>query len=273
MPLVLLTAVLILLYWPALQEFLYDWWHDDNYSHGFLIPVISGYLLWKKRDKIKAIEKQGHWAGLIFIIAGLGLTVLGTAAAEWYSVRFSMILVLLGLVLFLAGPKMFKETWFPIVFLIFAIPLPYTIFRTLTFPLQLFSTKVTYVLATNLGVTALRQGNIILLPNYSLEVVEACSGLRSIIVLSALAAIYSYMISGGVLKKTTLFLMAIPIAIFANIVRLMITVFGAQIIGKEFAEGFLHELSGLVVFLTGLFLFFLTEKLFSRMTKVKLVHH
>ena len=155
-------------------------------------------------------------------------------------------------------------------FLVFAIPLPYTMFRVLTFPLQLFSTEVTHTIITTLGVSALRQGNIIYLSNYSLEVIEACSGLRSIITLSALAAMFSYMSSGGIMKKSALFATAIPIAITANIVRLLVTVMGALSLGPEFADGFLHEVSGILVFLTGLFLFFLTEKIFTRISKIRI---
>jgi len=266
LPLVLLSSVLVLLYWPALKEFVYDWWHDDNYSHGFLIPFISAYFLWQKREQIKSADIRPHWMGLTILLVGLALAVIGTAAAEWYSVRFSIILVLLGIVLFLGGPSILKTVWFPIVFLLFAIPLPYTLFRKLTFPLQLFSTEVTHTIITALGMSALKQGNLIHLPNYSLEVVEACSGLRSIITLSALAAMFSHLSSGGIIKKTILFATAIPIAITANIVRLLVTVMGALIIGPTFAEGFLHDFSGLLVFLTGLFLFFCSEKLLTKIS-------
>ena len=261
LPVSALAAVFVLLYWPALNEFVYDWWHDDNYSHGFLIPVISGYLLWQKREALQKVEiRQNRW-GLLLLVFGLALNILGSAAAEWYSVRFSMIPTLMGLVLYFGGSAMLRLVWFPIAFMVFAIPLPYTLFRTLTFPLQLFSTKVTHHLITAIGVSALRQGNILHLPGYSLEVVEACSGLRSIITLSALAAVFAYMTPGGRARKLLLFSTAIPIAIFANIVRLLVTCFGALLISSNFAEGFLHEFSGVLVFLVGLTLFFMIGSL------------
>lgn len=255
-PLVLLAGVFVFLYWPALNEFVYDWWHDDNYSHGFLIPVISGYLLWQKKEDILQAERSKNNLGLVVIVAGLLLNILGTAAAEWFTVRFSLILVLLGLVWYFAGSQVLRLTWFPIAFLVFAIPIPYTIFRTLTFPLQLFSTKVTYQIITAAGIPALRQGNILHLQNYSLEVIEACSGLRSIITLSALSAVFAYMSPGGPVQKSTLFVMAVPIAIVANIFRLLVTTFGALLISSSFAEGFLHEFSGMLVFMVGLTLLF-----------------
>ncbi len=261
LPLLLLALAVILLYLPAINEFVYDWWHDDNYSHGFLIPVISGYLLWQKRKVLQNVEiRQNRW-GLLLLVFGLALNILGSAAAEWYSVRFSMIPTLMGLVLYFGGTGMLRLVWFPIAFMVFAIPLPYTLFRTLTFPLQLFSTKVTHHLITAIGVPALRQGNILHLPGYSLEVVEACSGLRSIITLSALAAAFAYMTPGGPVRKLLLFSAAIPIAIFANIVRLLVTCFGALLISSSFAEGFLHEFSCVLVFLVGLALFFMIGSL------------
>ncbi len=261
LPVSALAAVFVLLYWPALNEFVYDWWHDDNYSHGFLIPLISGYLIWQKREVLQNVEiRQNRW-GLVLLGFGLALNILGSAAAEWYSVRFSMIPTLMGLVLYFGGSAMLRLVWFPIAFMVFAIPLPYTLFRTLTFPLQLFSTKVTHHLITAAGVPALRQGNILHLPGYSLEVVEACSGLRSMITLSALAAVFAYMTPGGPVRKLLLFSAAIPIAIVANIVRLLVTCLGALLISSSFAEGFLHEFSGVLVFLVGLTLFFMIGSL------------
>ena len=260
-PLLLLITTLLFLYWPALNEFVYDWWHDDNYSHGFLIPVISGYLLWQKREVLKNVEIQQNRWGLLLLVFGLALNIVGSAAAEWYSVRFSMIPTLMGLVLYFGGTGMLRQVWFPVAFMIFAIPLPYTLFRTLTFPMQLFSTKVTHLLISAVGVPALRQGNILHLPGYALEVVEACSGLRSMITLSALAAVFAYMTPGGPVRKLLLFSAAIPIAIFANIVRLLVTCLGALLISSGFAEGFLHEFSGVLVFMVGLTLFFMIGSL------------
>ncbi len=256
--------MLALLFLPAIREFLYDWSHDDNYSHGFLIPVISAYLLWLKREEIRSANRESNLLGLFVLIAGLVLNILGTAAAEWYTVRFSLIPVLLGAVLYLWGWQVVRHVWFPIVFIIFAIPLPYTLFRTLTFPLQLFSTEMTHAIVTSAGVPALRQGNLLHLPGYSLEVIEACSGLRSMIVLSALAALFAYISPGGAFRKLFLFALAVPIAIAANIIRLLVTSLGALFISHEFAEGFLHDFSGVLVFMVGLTSFLLVHWLLEK---------
>ena len=263
-PSAVLGCGVLLLYLPAIREFLYDWSHDDNYSHGFLIPVISAYLLWQKRHEILSAKRESNLLGLFVLMSGLVLNILGTAAAEWYTVRFSLILVLLGLVLYLWGRQVLRYVWFPVAFIVFAIPLPYTLFRTLTFPMQLFSTKATYLIISHLGITALRQGNLLHLPGYSLEVIEACSGLRSLIVLSALAAVFAYLSSGTVLRKFFMFSLSVPIAIGANIVRLLVVSLGALLISPAFAEGFLHEFSGVLVFMVGLTCFIMLNALFGK---------
>ena len=255
-----IVVVFVWLYLPAMNEFIYDWWHDDNYSHGFLIPVISGYLLWRKRDELRSLERTQAPAGAALVAVGLLLQLLGTAAAEWYAVRFSMIVVMSGLVWYFFGTAMLRATWFPIAFLVFAIPVPYTLYRMATFPLQLFSTQMTHGVLAGAGVPALREGNLIHLSGYSLEVVEACSGLRSMITLSALAALFGYLHEGGRASRLVLFCCAIPIAIIANIFRLLVTVLGAAFVSPQFADGFLHEVSGLLVFMVGLTLLYLCER-------------
>jgi len=254
LPVSLIVILFFLLYLPSIKEFLYDWYHDENYSHGFLIPLVSGYLVWQTRHTLKTISHEKNILGLFLLLFGLIVLALGTAGAEWFLTRVSLIFVLAGLVLYLFGKQVFKTTWFPILFLLFMIPIPYVIYYKLTFPLQLFSTKMAYGALKIIGFQALRQGNIIHLPNYSLEVVEACSGLRSLISLSALGAVFAYMTQKTSGKRILLFLSAFPIAIIANVFRLFITALGAVIIGPEFAEGFLHEFSGLLVFGTALIL-------------------
>lgn len=265
----LFVAAFTFLYWSALKEFVYDWSHDDNYSHGFLIPLISVFILWQKRERLKNTKCEVNLLGFFVLVCGLALAILGTASAEWYMLRFSIIVVLSGVVLYLLGMNSYKEVWFPIAFLIFAIPLPYVLFRSLTFPLQLFSTKVTYGIISWLGVSALREGNLILLPNYTLEVVDACSGLRSLITLSGLAALFAYYSGEKPHLKIIIFLIAIPVALTANIFRLIVTVLGALLISTDFADGFIHEFSGVFVFFIGLCTFFVIVRLLKWMVAKK----
>jgi len=253
LPLILLSILLIGIYFQVIIELVVQWWDDPNYSHGFLIPLVSGFFVWKARKKLGTLPTQNSNWGLLVLVVGLGLYVVGTAAMEYFSVRFSMVVVVIGLVLYFGGKKFLKTLWFPLVFLAFMIPIPYVIYYSVTFPMQLFSSKLACEFLQLSGLSVMRQGNVIHLPNYSLEVIEACSGLRSLMTLSALGAAVAYMTQKSLVGGVIVFFSSIPIAIGANVFRLVITALGAFLISPKFAEGFLHEASGLVVFLSGLF--------------------
>ncbi len=228
-----------------------DWMNDDNYSHGFFIIPIAIYLFYKKRNEL-VFPAQKSTGGLFFFIVGLIMIILGTAASEFFTTRVGFVTALSGFVFYTLGSQNFKKVWFPFFFLLFMIPIPSIIYYAATLPMQLLATKVTVGLLQLIGVPVARNGNIIALPNYSLEVVEACSGLRSLMTLLALGALYSYTKMPGKVLPIVLFLATIPIAIATNIFRIFTTALGAYAISKELAEDFLHELSGLLVFVTAL---------------------
>lgn len=251
-PIVLLGIILLMLYYKVIVVLVQQWWDDPNYSHGFLVPLVSGYFIWQKRKKLKEITKSFDPRGLIVITIGLGIYLIGVAGAELFSVRISLIIVISGLIFYFYGKGIMKELWFPLVFLFFMVPLPYIIYYSITFPLQIFSTKLTYALLNFVGISAIRQGNIIHLQNYSLEVIEACSGLRSAMTLSALGATLAYITQKAIWQKMLLFLSSIPVAIIANVLRLFVTAIIALIFGIKHAEGFLHEVSGIFVFVSAL---------------------
>lgn len=251
-------ALFGLLYVPVFIGLVGEWWNDDNYSHGFLIPLVSGWLLWKKRNKLKElISPTGDSFGLVIIIAGMVIFVLANAMAEYFTLRASMIITLYGLVWYLLGRKFAFAAWFELLYLFFMIPLPYVIYYSLTFPMQLFATKVTVKILGLIGMSAVQQGNMIHLPGYSLEVAEACSGLRSLISLLALGALYARLTQKDIPRQIILFLSTIPIAIAANIFRVLFTAVGAYTVSKELAEEFLHELSGMMVFIVSFIMLFI----------------
>jgi exosortase len=248
-----LVAAFLILYLPILIDLVSDWYVDPNYGHGFLIIPVSAWLIWKKRAVLKTIPLEtGKW-GLPITIASLALFILGTAGAEFFTTRVSMVGLLFGITLYMAGPRFLREIWFAFFFLLFMIPVPYIIYYAATFPLQLLGSKIAAGVLGIIGIPHLRQGNIIHLPdNYSLEVAEACSGLRSLVTLLALGALLSYLTLKTKWKAMTLFLATIPIAIAANIFRITITAIGAYGISRKIAEDFLHELSGTIVFMFSL---------------------
>lgn len=244
---------LILIYLPVIYDLIFDWYDDPNYSHGFLVPIISGYLIWKKRQELSGIIKSTQNSGLIFIVVGILLFIMGNAASEYFTIRFSMLFILFGLVLYYFGNGIIRRVWFEILFLVFMIPIPYVIYFSATFPMQLLVSKVTVFLLDSLGMPVVRQGNIIHLANQSLEVAEACSGLRSLISLLALGAIYSYLTQKRFFAKVLLFLSTIPIAVIGNIIRVFLTSIIVYTFNIDVTAEPTHSIMGASVFVVAFF--------------------
>ena len=273
----LLILLFIGLYLQVIISLVGDWWADSNYSHGFLVPLVSAYLVWKKKNKLISLERKKSYFGFLILLLGLGIYIVGTAGAEYFSARFSLVIVLFGLVYYLNGKEWAKELLFPIGFLVFMVPIPNVIYYAIAFPMQMLSSKLTQYMLHFIGLPSIRQGNIIHLPNYSLEVAEACSGLRSLVSLLALGAFFAYITfpkepntGKSDLKRGILFLSVFPIAIAANIFRILITAIGAYVVSPKLAEDFLHKLSGLVVFLISVFSLFIVSQIIKFFNRKKI---
>ncbi len=250
------AAGLIYLYFPVLKGLVSDWWHDPNYSHGFLLPLFAIYLIWAKRQELARVTLKGSWWGLLLLLTGLGLFLLGRVAGEQFSQRFSFLIVLYGGIIFLFGWPLAKKLFFPVWINILAIPIPYVIYNSLTFPLKLFASKAATELLQLLGYSVYRDGNIIVLPNMVLEVIDACSGIRSLISLLAICSILAYFMRSN-FWRLVLILASIPIAIGVNIVRVFLTGVLSYHLGPKVAHGFFHTFSGMLVFGLSIFLVFI----------------
>ena len=247
-----ILSALLCLYLPFLKTLIAEWGTNDDYSHGYFIPFLSAYFIYSIRDELREISVQPNNAGLFVLLAGLGQLMLGKIGSEFFLQRTSLIVVLLGLVLFFLGSKYFKKIFIPVGYLIFMVPLPAIVWNKIAFPMQLFSSYLTEQAVSSFGIPVYREGNVIHLAQTTLEVVAACSGLRSLVTMFALSGALAFLSTLSAGKKTILFLSAAPIAIFANIVRLSATALMATKIGADAAQGFLHEFSGIVVFVLGL---------------------
>ncbi|HOP06605.1 MAG TPA: exosortase/archaeosortase family protein [candidate division Zixibacteria bacterium] len=263
LPFGLLAAV----YLPALIDLVSDWWQDPNYSHGFLVPVVSAWLLWSKRDTLPRTLSPGAPIGLAMIIGGALLFVLANGAAEYFTIRFSLILTLFGLLWYLWGYEFIRRAWFELTFLLFMIPIPYVIYYAITFPMQLLSSKITVAVLNFMGAGAIRQGNIIHLADTSLEVAEACSGMRSLISLLALGALYAWLSNQRTPGKWILFVSTIPIAIFSNVVRVLVTSVLAYTGGFDVVSEPAHSILGLIVFLVALMVLFFESAILRRLLR------
>lgn len=243
-----LIPLVALLYWKIVPGMVMDWYHDQNYSHGFIVPIIAAYFIYERRDDLREAPVEPWNPGLFLIVAGLLQVMVGFLASEYFTMRSSLILLLAGMVLFLFGKQVFKLLLLPIAFLIFMVPIPYIIYDMVAFPLKLFVTKVSVWTLKAIGVVVAREGNIIMFPTTTLEVADACSGIRSLLSLLALAVAYAFFIRTTGVRRWIIIFSAIPIAIFTNAVRVIVTGILAQWWGAKAAEGFFHEFAGMAVF-------------------------
>jgi len=258
-----------------------DWWNDENYSHGLLIPFIIGYILWLQRDRLVSVDgKPSTFWGAAAVVFALFALWAGVAGAELYTQRMSLILLLGGIVLYFWGGRLLKLLMVPLALLFLAMPIPAIIFNKIAFPLQLFASKCAVTAMSLWGIPVLRQGNVIeLKPLHSfqtkkLEVVEACSGIRSLMTLITLAVVFAYFThppaqdsetsgsplrffrSFGFWRSSILVLSAVPIAILTNALRVSGTGVLAHYYGTEVADGFFHEFSGWVIYIVAFVMLF-----------------
>ena len=251
-----IAALVIVLYAPILMQMVMQWWQDPDYGHGFFVPLFSGYVLWRQRGQwMKGIINPSNF-GLLVMLGAVGLLLAGSLGAELFTSRFSLLVLLTGLTLFLAGWRVLRDVSFPLGFLIFMIPIPAIIYNQITFPLQLLASRFGAFWLELVQVPVLRDGNVLILSNYSLEIVEACSGIRSLMALVTLATAYGYFLEPRRWVRCALVVLMVPTAIVSNGIRIM----GAGVLAHRFgpaaAEGFLHEFSGWVIFLVALSLMF-----------------
>jgi len=243
-----LLGLLIGLYGGILRDLAWQWWDDPNYTHGFLVPLFSGFLVWQRRKELAALPARGSWVGLPVLLAGVGALLLGDLAAENFLMRSSLIVVLAGLVLFHLGRDSFRVLAFPLLFLFFMVPLPATLFYAMAFPLQSLAARNAAWTLDQLGVPVLLDGNVIHLTRLSLGVAEACSGIRSLISLFSVAVGWAALTIPGIWGMATFVVAVVPITILANAGRVVITGLIGQWFGVEYAQGFFHTFSSWLVF-------------------------
>jgi len=263
----IIACCFLLLYASVIQKMVSDWLHLPDFSHGFLIPIVSLYFVYEKRKELSALNRSGNWIGLPLFLLGIILLLLGNLATEYFTMRFSILVVLGGIILFLLGKEFIKTLLFPLVFLIFMIPIPSILMGSITFPMQLFASKVAAKFLYLIGIPVLREGNIILLANTSLEVAEACSGIRSLISLLALSVVFAYFSQNTTWKRILLVLSTFPIAIIANAARVTGTGILAHHYGDKVAQGFFHGFSGWILFVVAFICLFLLGAMLSRMKR------
>lgn len=263
-----LSALTIIVYYDVVARLIHQWSNDPNFSHGFIVPLFSAFVVWTQRKALSALAvRPSNW-GLIVIVLSLAMVIVGNLGAELFVARVSLVLLLGGMVIFLLGWQHFRALLFPWLFLFFMVPIPAIIFAQLTLPLQTLAAKLATVALQLVGIPVLREGNVIALPAMPLEVAEACSGIRSLLSLGTLAIIYGYFLEEKFWPRVLIAIAAIPIAVLANGFRIFGTGFLVQYWDADKALGFFHEFSGWLVFIVSMVLLFMMHKSFAMVSKL-----
>lgn len=250
-PLVWVAGIMIASFYPMLERLVEQWSKDDDMGHGFFVPIVAAYIAWQRKDEIFSLEMNRNYLGILVMLYGAAQYVLGTIAAENFLSRTSIVFSIAGAVLFVGGKPLLKLLGFPIFLLFFMVPIPAVIYNQITFPLQMFASSVAEKTLLLLGIPVLRDGNILELAEHKLSVVEACSGIRSLLSLTFLSLVYGFFFESRGWLRAMLLFATIPIAIAANAFRVSMT--GVLYEYKsEWAEGFFHTAEGWVIFMFAL---------------------
>ena len=263
------VVLLALLYAKSFAKLWSDWSADENYSHGYLVPVAFGWMIWMQRKELANTPVRPRTWGLAIVALGVAQMVIGKLGAENFVTNSSLLVVLTGVTLYLFGTAVFKRMLFPIAWLIFMIPLPAIIYYALTFKLQVLASSLSSAMLDLVRIPNVREGNVIYLPNFTVGVVEACSGIRSLISLLAFAAFFGYVSPMNRVARAVLLCSAVPIAIFVNALRIGGTGCVGNYGSPKYAEGFYHTFSGWLLFLGCLGSVALVSHLLTRLTRPK----
>lgn len=254
----------LVLYAPLVAGMAAEWSEFPSLSHGFAVPVISAYLLWRRRHFLAQAPIEGSILGLPLIVFALAMLVVGSLGGEPFVARLSLPLVLFGAVLFLMGGQVTRQSWLAIAYLAFMVPLPYLTLRALTYQSRLFDAGITAQALGWLGVPVLRDGVMLHLPNMTLEVADDCSSVPAIAALLALGAAYAQMQSRPTWIRVLLTVSAAPLGLLSNIIRLILTSISVYYFGPIALNNAIHKFNGTSVFLATVLLLVLLDTLLVR---------
>ncbi|VVB94656.1 Transmembrane exosortase (Exosortase_EpsH) [uncultured archaeon] len=245
-----------------------SWQNNIYYSHGFLVPLISGYIIWSMRKELTAIEKKQSQAGLALFTGGILLQGIGIMWTIRFLSGLSLVVTISGIILFMYGWEFIKKIMFPILFLFLMIPVPFV--DVIAPPLQTVSAIGTENLAYFVGIPVQRDGLILQTPAGAFEVALPCSGLRSVISLLTIGVIFAFILEGGMLMKLIVIASSVPLALAGNILRITSVLEVANKYGTEVAMNYFEGFSNLILFSIALLGLFMVGRCFGRLRLKKI---
>ena len=245
------AVLIVVLFAPVLRDMFKEYAKDESMGHGFFVPVVAGYMVWRRKAMLERTALRPHWSGWVLCGLGFMLLMLGTFGAEFSLMRGGLLLTIYGEVLATCGFPVFSLLIFPLAPLLFMIRIPQFIYGQITFPLQILASQFAESSLSLLGIPVLREGNVLELASQRLNVVEACSGIRSLLSLAFLSLVYGYFFESKRWVRMVLFFATIPIAIFANGMRVTVTGILSET-KPEYAEGAFHTMEGWIIFMVAL---------------------
>jgi exosortase D (VPLPA-CTERM-specific) len=240
------------------------WQANEEYSHVYLIPFVSAFMVWQRRQELAQIEFQGSWTGVLVVLLGIATGVLGNLAAVYTLQQVGLVVAIWGLVLALTGWRVVRLLWMPLLLLILVIPLPRFVQVNLSANMQLWSSALGVWFIRLMGISVYLEGNVIDLGVYKLQVVEACDGLRYLFPLLTLGLIMAYFYQGALWKRVVIVLSSIPITLVMNSFRIAMIGWLVENWGVRMAEGFVHDFQGWAVFMASLALMVVLMIVLSR---------
>jgi len=261
---ILISGMIAFLYYGNLKWLWGRWMENPDYSHGPLIPLISLFIVYQKRNQIREIDVRGSIIGIYFILLAVLIYIVSMRAQVNFALSYSLIVLLCGIVLFLGGKQLFFKLAFPICFLFFMVPFWTGAIIKLSNALKVLSSIATHGIVDLLGYPVFRDGVVLYMSKGTLEVADPCSGIRSLIALLALGSVMAYYSNTHIAKKVILVALAIPIAFIGNTLRIVFFAVVLENKGVIITEGPLHTLSGMAVFAFALAVLILSSKWMSR---------
>lgn len=261
--LIIFIGIIGIFYYYTFGWLIQSWMHNEYYSHGFIVPIISGYIIWNMKSELAAMEKKPSQAGLALLMGGIafhGISILWTIRSLS---GLSLLLTIAGVIVYVYGLEFLKKIWFPFLFLILMIPLP--VMGTIAPPLQFISAFASANVAYLIGIPVVRDGLVLNLPSGSFEVGLPCSGVNSIISLFTIGILFAFIIVGSKTMKMTVLASIIPLALAGNVIRITSVLAVANSFGKEVAIDYFHDFSSLLLFSIALAGLFLVGRCFGRL--------